>query len=90
MGTFAGIKLIDKNISFKFHVVSLSLRVRPSHQKLDAKSVFFIFSLNPIIDFESIFDIQKYHPIRAVQQEEEGRFYRYRGIWRWGVHLFHH
>lgn len=90
MGTFAGIKINTKNILFKFHVVSIILRVRPSHQKLDAKSVFFIFSLNPIIDFESIFDIQKYHPIRAVQQEEEGQFYPYRGIWRWGVHLFHH
>lgn len=41
MGTFTGIKIHTENILFKFHVVSLFLRVRPSHQKSDAKSVFF-------------------------------------------------
>ncbi len=40
MGTFASIKLITKNILFKIHVVSLFLRVRPSHQKSDVKSIF--------------------------------------------------
>lgn len=64
MGTFTGIKINTKNILFKFHVVSIILRVRPSHQKSDAKSVFFmpeIYGLcgglviqSPPIEFEVI------------------------------------
>ena len=71
MGTFTGIKITNKNILFKFHVVSLVIRVRPSHQKSDAKSVFFMSGIPDILVFSLLFKLPMYTQLHQVKEEQK-------------------